>query len=117
MRHRSIITAVLVGATLAAAPAAPAQDLRSPDARDSSRQTSAGFDLRSPDAREFRDPFDTLVGSPAPAPSPSPAVIVEPDGFDVVDAFIGALAALVLAGAVVALTGMRRRRVVGAVGS
>jgi hypothetical protein len=112
MRHRSIIIAVLVGTTLAAAPAS-AQDLRSPDARDSSRQTSAGFDLRSPDAREFADPFETLVGSPAPPPSPSPppAVIVEPDRFDVLDASVGALAAFALAGAGAAVVGIRRRRV------
>ena len=138
MRHRSIITAVLVSATLAAVPTASAQDLRSPDARDqASVPTSAGFDLRSPDARELaartamdrrgtnaadfwssadgRVYSDTLV-APEESPVTAPAVVSEPDAFDVRDAFIGALAALALAGAGVALTGFRRRRIVGAIG-
>jgi hypothetical protein len=142
MRHRSIITAVLVSGALAAVPsAASAQDLRSPDARDQSRQAPAGADLRSPDARVVGDgaaapaaanrrgaDVTDLWGSPigrvyadtvvAPEDSPvaAPAVIAEPDGFDVRDAFVGALAALGLAGAGVVLTGVRRRRVTAAIG-
>ena len=125
MRRRNIITAVLVAGTLTAAGPASAQDLRSPDARDQSRQTPAGLDVRSPDAREGGDvaefwgsPLsrvyeDTLPAGPtAPTGSAVPAQIVAGDdaGFDFGSATVGAIAALVLAGAGVALSGGRRRR-------
>ena len=50
MRHRSIITAILLSTALA--PPASAQDFRTPDARDQPPVKRAVGDLRSPDARE-----------------------------------------------------------------
>jgi hypothetical protein len=114
MRHRSIITTVVVTGALAFVPAASAQDLRSPDARDSPRHTSAAFDLRSPDARELAGDGRAQVPVIAHEPGRATTVVVEPDGFDVLDASLGAIAVLALTGAGIVLVGLRRRNVAAA---
>ena len=89
-RHR-LTRATALGLTLAAlaAPAAGAQDLRSPDARDTARSAQARQDYRSPDTRDaaegrgtFNSPQVVLVKA-----QPQPAA---PDGIDWIDAGIGA---------------------------
>jgi hypothetical protein len=122
-----------------AAPAPAEQDLRSPDARDAAAQATAGQDLRSPDARDAADPRGESVyvrpaqdlrspdtrdaalisqglieqptstisvdRAPGPAAAPLPT-----NGFDLIDALIGAAGALgvALLATGAALAGRRR---------
>jgi hypothetical protein len=123
MRRLTNITISLLLALLAApAFASEAQDLRSPDARDSARQVerilSAGQDLRSPDARDSarrvvslqppRSSYNALLSKPAAAAG------VASSGFRWGDAGIGAAGMLALiaigAGASVIVTQRRRER-------
>jgi len=111
-RHR-LTRSTALGLTLAAlaAPAAGAQDMRSPDARDAARSAQARQDYRSPDTRDaaegrgtFNSPQVVVVkAQPQPAP---------PDGIDWLDAGIGAgsLLGLTLIGLGGALFVTHRRR-------
>jgi hypothetical protein len=124
MSHRQITsrTAALTAlAMLAFAAPAPAQDLRSPDARDAASQghlvTQPAQDLRSPDARDaaitrpvvtqpaqdLRSP-DARDAGLVERPSPSVGGVrarsvadAQPGGFDWGDAAIGAAGAIGLA--------------------
>ena len=108
MSHRHINVAATVAVVAALAPAGalarPAQDLRSPDARDAALPKPAALqDLRSPDAHD--------VAAGRPVVVPARVVATSSSGFDWGDAAIGAGGAagilLVLAGAGTAVT--RRR--------
>jgi hypothetical protein len=110
--HLTRITAaaLTVLATVAfAAPAGaaePAQDLRSPDARDAAALAQERYyssddgpaqDLRSPDARDAELISHGLLRL-EPTRTPAPATVATPSsGFDWVDAAIGAAAALGIA--------------------
>ncbi len=122
--HRKALGVALATAlTLAAttAPGAPAHptDLRGPDARDAADRTPRPPDLRSPDARDAAAGRRIVVsGAPtwpsSPQPITRPRVVVSaPDsGLDWASAGIGAAAvAGAIAFALVALAGLRHRRV------
>jgi len=115
MNRHCLTRSAALGLTLAAlaAPAAGAQDLRSPDARDAARSAQARQDYRSPDARDaaegrgtFNSPQVIVVKA-----QPQPAT---PDGIDWLDAGIGAgsLLGLSLIGLGSALFVTHRRRAV-----
>ena len=92
--------------TVASAPNAPRQDLRSPDARDAAEGRYLGMsrprqDLRSPDTRDTASPHVATVRD-------SPAV--EPAGFDWASAALGAVAGTGLMLLALALAGPARRR-------
>jgi len=100
-------------AVLLCAPAASAQDLRGPDARDQSAVTRPVVDLRSPDARDLRSfPTSWLSDAAVRARTDAPAVTLASDdtGLDVRSATIGAGGALALAGMGAAWSLARRRR-------
>ena len=117
LRLRTITPVAAVALALAApgAVAAPAQDLRSPDAADGHRVApAAGRDLRSPDAR---------YGVPEPGAAPPVVTIRQTrvveaprSGFEWGDAAIGggAVLALVLAATGIVLTARPRRSVASA---
>lgn len=75
-RNHIIITAAVLAACAAPAPAAAQQDLRSPDARDAAGQDGiyqpgeAGQDLRSPDARDANEHRGLYQVQPRPQPGP-----------------------------------------------
>jgi hypothetical protein len=101
LSHRITSTglAVMAAATLGVTPGAvarPAQDLRSPDARDAA--SGPVQDLRAPDTRDVATRGATQQrGIPAPR-----IVAISPDGFDWGDAGVGAGGAL---GLVLIVTG------------
>jgi hypothetical protein len=77
---------------LALASAAPAQDLRSPDARDAGLTAISAQDLRSPDARDYAGGrYPATVAGPVPVAETPTAPVA---GFDWMDALVGAAAAL-----------------------
>ena len=107
---RTAVTAVTALAIAAPAAAASDQSFVSPDAADTLRPEPAPYvidDGRSPDTKEPRT-NDTVV-----LPTRTNTVIVERgEGFDIVDAGIGAaggVAVVILAGAAVLLVPRRRR--------
>ena len=113
---RRLITALTVLAALALVPGvAGAQDLRSPDARDSGRQlATAGRDLRSPDARDVASrPVTTYTAGRIQTPG-QPAAQVTDGGFSWGDAGIGAAGTLgliaLLAGTGLVISQRRRDR-------
>jgi hypothetical protein len=92
------LTALAIGAAVAAPAGAQPTDLRSPDAKDAARP-AASQDLRSPDAKDVPQPVDAAglraeaqeryyssYGQPAPA---APAAPVASDGFEWGTAGIG----------------------------
>jgi hypothetical protein len=81
--------AALTAGALAVAPAAPAQDLRSPDTRDAANTPAlTGQDLRSPDAQDRAGSARTV--EVVPAPTVETRVVVSSSGLDWSSAAIGA---------------------------
>lgn len=119
MRRLTTIAITVALATIAVPSVAGAQDLRSPDARDSARQIGANGrsfsagrsearDLRSVDARDS----GRQVGLTPPTPQTTVAQAT-PQGFSWGDAGIGAagmLALVAIAFGAVLIAGHRRRR-------
>jgi hypothetical protein len=75
----SRLLAVALACALLAAPAAGAQDLRSPDARDAAAASAGGpsQDLRSPDARDAASASSGLQLEPMSPPEVSPNTLVD----------------------------------------
>jgi hypothetical protein len=118
MRHhrltRSAALGLAVVALAAPTAAAQSQDLRSPDARDSTPAARIVQDLRTPDTRDAAAGRPVNAGMPTPSVNmvaPTPPVQSTDPGFDWGDAGIGAgiLLALILLGLGSTLAVVHRR--------
>src|SRR4051794_2591529 len=103
------LAAGLTAGSLAVAPAAPAQDLRSPDARDAANApVLTGQDLRSPDAQDRAGLARTV--EVVPAPTVETRVVESSSGLDWGSAAIGAAGVIgLIAVSLGAGLGLRRR--------
>src|SRR4051812_35856587 len=110
----ALAAALTVGA-LAVAPAAPAQDLRSPDARDAATApVLTGQDLRSPDAQDRAGLARTV--EVVPAPTVETRVVESSSGLDWGSAAIGAAGVIgLIAVSLGAGLALRRRHAEGTV--